>query len=172
MSSFDDVIKDLEKQRKRARDAKHLETAFELGWNVYPALIALVRALDERISETEAEVIALIQQTESVIQPELSTQILAMLDLVKVFCSAVLADTTTSDILRQQATSLLAALEETAQRVEEVSIDDSDEAADEDINMPLATVTSIAPQPQLATVTSIAPEVVAVKPQTEETPNG
>ena len=74
----------LDVQRAMQRVAKHnttMDIRAELGNNVYPLMLVLLDAVNSRCLETEETVAQIINETETIIQPEEGDQIDETLDL-------------------------------------------------------------------------------------------
>lgn len=80
------LLADIRKLQKRATEARALESKNEFMVNCYPMMEQMVEAFQERFEEfqervldVEAVIAEQIEQTESVLQPELTTRVLAVL---------------------------------------------------------------------------------------------
>lgn len=131
---FQVIVADIERLQKKASEAKYLEAQKELANNVYPLLAELVRAVDERLARTETVVVDLIEDSDSVIQPELAAQIYGCIELGQQLCDAVDAaqvDDVTKARLAEIAQAYRIAANIVIREVAEVAIE-PDDAEDED----------------------------------------
>ena len=99
MSDFNELLEVIEKHRKRANQAKYLEAKAELANELYPLISTIVEAMGERLDEVEGQVAALIEQTMSVIQPDLATQILGTMSLAAQLADAIDTSKDTKEII-------------------------------------------------------------------------
>lgn len=120
------LMEDLAKAEQRAAKAKFIEAKNEFRDNTYPLMQTMAEHFGARISRLEQAMDALIDGTDSLIQPELADQILATLELGKVISEEVVKmkagvplDETTAKRLQGQAAAYLTAFELTAEAVED-----------------------------------------------------
>lgn len=136
--TYEDLAKEIEKAQKRAAKAVHLETKIELSQETYPLLTAIVEFFGERMDRTERVVNELINQTESLVQPELAEQILGTLNLGKQLATVVgklrvgNLDAVTLARLKQFAGAFAAAAAATEVAVMEVTLEPPDEELGEE----------------------------------------
>lgn len=130
------VIADLRLAQKRAQKAKYLEAKAEVADNVYPCMIALAEALDERLAEQDEVIADILEDEGSVIQPELAAQLFATLELTKEFIGKV-RELKLDDLRKKEIARLAEVLEKSMVMVEpEISAaavdpDDGEEEGDE-----------------------------------------
>jgi hypothetical protein len=132
------LMEDLAKAEQRVSKAKFIEAKNEFRDNAYPLMQTMADHFGARIVRLEQAMDALIDGSDSLIQPELADQILATLELGKVIADEVAKmkagvplDDTTAKRLQGQAAAYLTAFELTAEAVEEhTTSDESEEAGD------------------------------------------
>jgi hypothetical protein len=127
LMDFENLVKDLRRQRSRAKNARHLDTAPELAENVYPMLIGLVEAFDARMRETESQVVSLIAASETLIQPDVAMQILTTFAVATRLCDAIDKNEPTQELVA----ALRAAIDETSTLVDECTVAPEDEESEE-----------------------------------------
>ena len=91
MADLQELLNDIERERKRAAQAKFLDTKSELANNVYPLLTAIVETLGEELNETQDALGSLISGGESIIQPHLAEQIIGLIGLGLQMCDRMVA---------------------------------------------------------------------------------
>ena len=123
------LMKDLASATKRAASAKYLEASKEFADQAYPLMQAITEHFGDRMTRMEEAMDAMIEQTDSFLQPELARSIVGTLELGKIV--AGLAANSPDPKLKQAATAYLAAVEMTIEAVEEVTVA-SDVGEDED----------------------------------------
>lgn len=139
------LMEDLDKAQKRVAKAKFIEAQKEFADNAYPLMQEAFEHFGARIVRLEQAMDALIDGTDSLIQPELADQILATLELGKVISEEVgkmkagtPLDETTAKRLQGQAAAYLTACELTMEAIEdhttaeEAEGEEELEATDED----------------------------------------
>ena len=80
MATFQEVVGDLNRAVTRAAQSKHLDTRPELVNNVYPMILQLLEACNERFTEVEEAVNSIIDETETIIQTDEAETIVQALD--------------------------------------------------------------------------------------------
>lgn len=134
------LLDDLDRARKRAGGATYLEAKKEMAEECYPLLQEIVDHFGQRMQRTEQALDALIDETESFLQPDLARQILANLEMGGILADAVMKlqvgplDEVTLKKLQQSATAFLTAAEMTAETVSGVMLEagePEDEEAEE-----------------------------------------
>lgn len=127
----------LDVQRALSRVAKHngtMDVRAELGNNVYPLMLVMLDAVNTRCLEAEDMVTQVINETQTIIQPEEGDQIDETLDLGEKLCGA-LKMVELPDTIKALAEAFSASLTKTRDLLAEVIVsneDDDDEDADED----------------------------------------
>lgn len=129
------ISQDIERARKRAKDAGYLEYKKDAAENLYPLIQSLLEAVDARLRTTEEVVGTLLEETESIIQPDLAGQIFGLIDLGNQLVEAV-KPLTLDDVSKKRVMEIIAAWEVGAslviEAVEEVAIDDEPDEDDEE----------------------------------------
>lgn len=88
---FAALLKDIRKAQKRSERTKALgESRLEFAHNVYPLLEALVEAVDERTGRLENAFDAIIEQTESFLQPDLAIAVGELFNMGKAMAQTLL----------------------------------------------------------------------------------
>lgn len=132
------LLADIEREQKRASKATYLETKRELAETILPLLAEVVEAANERLTEVEETLGALIED-DSVIQPELADQVYGTLELGAHICAAVKElplDDVTKTRLYALVEAYLQAKQLTEESLAEVVLDpeedDEDDSEDEE----------------------------------------
>lgn len=133
------LLEDLDRARKRAVAASYLEAKKEMAEECYPLIQELVDHFGQRMARLEQAMDALIDETESFLQPDLGRQILANLEIGGVLADGVMKlqagaiDEVTLKKLQQTAGAFLTAAEMTAEAVSGVMLEpEADEEAGEE----------------------------------------
>lgn len=141
MSDFETLARDIARQRKRAETATYLEYRKDAVANLWPLLADLVAACDERMRETEEMVAELIENTQSIVQPDLAIQITSLIDigdqLVQLVSALPVGDDMTKKRLEEALTAWTAAAPLVREAVQEATVepdegDEGDEEGDDD----------------------------------------
>lgn len=148
-----DLKREIEKAQARAQRATYMEAKKEFSEEAYPMLLAFYEEYMERMDDLEGTVAELIGQTGSYLQPNLSDQIMATLEIGKKLASDVAAyletaqidDLTKRELAEDVAayltaaqitevavTEITSAPEEEGDEEEEVEEDEEDEEGDEE----------------------------------------
>lgn len=88
MPTFQEVVGDLNRAVTRAAQSKHLDTKPELVNNVYPMMLQLLEACHERFTEAEETINSIIDETETILQPDAAEVIVQALDSGMVLAEA------------------------------------------------------------------------------------
>lgn len=147
----DFLIADIVRATKRASGAKYLEAATEFAREAYPLMQAMADHFGDRMTRMEEAMDAMMEQTDSFLQPELARQIMATLELGKIV--ATLAAKLPGKDLQQAAAAYLTAFEMTLEAVEDATLppnaaageDDEEEGEDEEDEPQVAAATPEAP---------------------------
>ncbi len=75
------VLKEIKDQKKRAGEKTYLECKKELENNVYPILEMLLEAIQEKFDAQDEVIAESLDPTESVVHPELTERIVAVLGM-------------------------------------------------------------------------------------------
>jgi hypothetical protein len=132
----DFLIDDIARATKRAAGAKYLDASKEFADQAYPLMHAMAEMFGERMTRVEEALDAMIEQTESFLQPDLARRIMATLELGKLV--ADLAAKSPNKELQHAALAYATAYELTIEIVEEATVapstgpDDDDEEGDEE----------------------------------------
>lgn len=137
MSDFETLTRDIARQRKRAETSSYLEYRKDAAANLWPLLADLVAACDERMRETEEMVAELIENTQSIVQPDLAIQITSLIDigdqLVEFVRALPVGDDMTKKRLEEALTAWTAAAPLVREAVEEAAVEpDEDDEGDEE----------------------------------------
>lgn len=144
MSDFETLARDIARQRKRAETSTYLEYRKDAVANLWPLLADLVAACDERMRETEEMVAELIENTQSIVQPDLAIQIMSLIDIGDQLAQLVSASPATDDMTKKRLAEALTAWTAAAplvrEAVQEATVepdegdegDEGDEEGDED----------------------------------------
>lgn len=125
---FEELATMIEKHRKRVSGSKYVEAQRELSGELYPLLSTILETMDGRLQEVEAQVIGLIEQSLSVVQPELATQIIGTMHIARSLADAVEAGADTSQIVP----ALREALKLTEEAVLEATVGEEEEEEEEE----------------------------------------
>lgn len=142
-SPFGPLLKDIRKHQRRAMATKSLgETRLEFAHNVYPTLEALTEAVDERIGRLENAFDAIIEQTESFLQPDIAKSVADLFNMGKAMAHTLLQFKAGMKLtpdgekkLHVLAQTFLAAVDPVAKALAEITLDpgeDDDEEEGED----------------------------------------
>lgn len=126
--TFMDVAKDIHRQIQRATAAQNLQLKQELVNNTYPLLMSMLEAADFRLQQLEVAVTEIIQQTSSIVQPDLREQIDETLNLAQLVANS---HPQKDDQSKALVAKLLASLEETRAALDDVTIEDGEEGDEE-----------------------------------------
>ena len=134
-NEFTELYADIEREQRRAKSAKHLDAHRELAENVYPLLQAMLEAIDARQTETERTVAEYIEG--SILEPDVSAQILVALDTGVQLCDLVERTTLLDSPRGKEIQKLIADYRTSAQAaailVTDITVaDDEDDEDDED----------------------------------------
>lgn len=126
---FSDLRLDLTSHAKRVARAKYLELAPELRDNLLPFLDAVLETVDERFGKVEQTLTAIIEETESVLQPQAAMRILEVFDASKVICEKALAG---APDLAAAITEYRALVDEVGAEVVSITLEDDEDEEGED----------------------------------------
>lgn len=131
MADFEQLQAIVEKHRRRVAKAGYVEAKVELAEQLYPLLSTILEAVEERLHEDEAQIFGLIEQTLSVIQPTLATQLITTLGMSMKLVEAVEAGSPDAKAL---AVPLRAMLQEAENAILDVTVEGEgeDEGDEED----------------------------------------
>lgn len=135
LEEFETLLGDVQRAAKRAGDAKYLEAKREFADNLYPLLQEIVEKIDERCANTEEMILELIEQTESIVQPELATQIFGVIDLGLQLCTVV--DEAKLDDVTAQKLKIIVEAYRLAATITQEAVNDAtveDDETDEDVD--------------------------------------
>lgn len=134
-----DLKREIEKLQNRASKATYMEAKKEFSEEAYPILLAFYEEYTERMEDLEGTVAELIGQTGSYLQPNLSEQIMATLEIGKKLASDVAAYLETAQVddltkrkLAEDVAAYLTAAEVTSVAVSEITTEMENEGDEED----------------------------------------
>jgi hypothetical protein len=122
--TFMDVAQDIHRQLQRAATAQNLQLKQELVNNTYPLLMSILEACDVRFQQLEIAVSEIIQQTSSIIQPDLREQIEETLNLAQLVANS---HPQGDDQAKALVAKLLDSIEETRAALDDVTVEDGEE---------------------------------------------
>ena len=133
---FEDLSALIEKHRRRAKDSKYLEAQRELSGELYPLLSTMVETIGERFDEVEANLEGLIEESMSILQPDLTGQIVGTFAIAAQLIDAVEGGKETKEIIAalREAMKMTegAVLEATVGGGEEEEEEEEEEGEEED----------------------------------------
>lgn len=130
------LLEDLERARVRAAGSKYIEAQKEFAEEAYPLVQELTDHFGARMDRLEKAMDALIDETESFLQPDLANQILATLEMGKQVAEAMMQikagslDEMAVKRLHQAAGAYLTAAEMTIESVATITLEPEDEGGD------------------------------------------
>ncbi len=131
MDETEQLLKDAQKLQARASTATYLEAKNEFKDNTYPVIVAAI----ERIAEVEERLAQLEEDAYgqgSVVQADLSDQIMSVFLLTQTFVAAAKTANVLSADLLAQAEALVAATEAVGQQVLTATVEETDPEEDEE----------------------------------------
>lgn len=131
--AVEDVVADIQHQIKRCVGAKAVETKGELVNNVYPMMLSMIESIMGRLGETEEVVASLLGETDSIVQPELYTEIANAFNAGRALAAAV-----TDPALAELVQTFLVAADAAEAQLAEVALDEDADEEDDDEEGPEA----------------------------------
>lgn len=134
------LLKDISDHIDRVRRSKHLgETKGEFADNLYPFLQAIIDHFGERLDKTETALVEMIDQTDSFVQADLAILVAnalnlgkAMASIIQQFKPGMTLDAKGVAKMHGLAAQYIAAADEAAMAVAEVTIEPGDDDDDEE----------------------------------------